>query len=254
MKLQKIFISSVQKEFADERAALRDFLRGDPLLRRFFDPFLFEDLPAADHRADEVYVDEVERCDLYLGLFGNEYGFEDAQGLSPTEREFAVATQRHKHRLIFIKGADDQQRHPKMQALIRRAGEQLIRRRFATKAELIAGVYAALVQYLEDRNLIRTEPFDAATCPDATLDDLSADQIRDFVVKNFLFGDGSKLTATTPFLETGIVDSTGLLEVIEFLETTFAITIEDHELLPANLNSIENIVRFVGEKKKQCAA
>jgi acyl carrier protein len=77
------------------------------------------------------------------------------------------------------------------------------------------------------------------------------DQIRDFVVHNFLFGDADKLNDNTPFLENGVVDSTGLLEVIEFLETTFDITIEDHELLPVNLNSIENIVRFIKEKKKQ---
>ena len=55
----RIFISSVQKEFAQERAALRDYLRGDALMRRFFEPFLFEDVPAADRRADEVYLDEV---------------------------------------------------------------------------------------------------------------------------------------------------------------------------------------------------
>jgi acyl carrier protein len=78
------------------------------------------------------------------------------------------------------------------------------------------------------------------------------DQIRDFIVKNFLFGDaGGKLSANTPFLESGIVDSTGILEIIEFLETTFNISIDDHELLPANLNSIENIMRFIQEKKKQ---
>ena len=53
----KIFISSVQKEFAQERKAVRDFLRGDPLLRRFFDVFLFEDVPAKDRRADELYLD-----------------------------------------------------------------------------------------------------------------------------------------------------------------------------------------------------
>jgi acyl carrier protein len=76
------------------------------------------------------------------------------------------------------------------------------------------------------------------------------DQIRDFVVNNFLFGDAGKLNDTTPFLESGVVDSTGLLEVIEFLETTFSISIEDHELLPANLNSLENIVRFVRKKKE----
>lgn len=56
-----IFVSSVQKEFAGERKALREFLRGDPLLRRFFDIFLFEDVPAVDRRADEVYLNEVER-------------------------------------------------------------------------------------------------------------------------------------------------------------------------------------------------
>ncbi|HSL03512.1 MAG TPA: DUF4062 domain-containing protein, partial [Nitrospiraceae bacterium] len=95
MKPLRIFISSVQKEFAEERAALRDYLRGDALLRRFFEPFLFEETPAADRRADELYLDEVERCDLYVGLFGNDYGVEDAAGLSPTQREFDLATRLH---------------------------------------------------------------------------------------------------------------------------------------------------------------
>ena len=181
MKPIRIFISSAQKEFAEERAALRDYLRGDALLRRFFEAFLFEEVPAADRRSDELYLDEVERCDIYVGLFGNEYGFEDAQGVSPTEREFELATQGHKHRLIFVEGVDDMPKHPKMQALIRRAGAQVIRRRFATSAELITGVYAALVQYLETKQLIRSGPFDAAVCADATLADLSNERIQRFV-------------------------------------------------------------------------
>jgi hypothetical protein len=45
--MQRIFISSVQKELAAERRALKDYIHGDPLLRRFFDVFLFEDLPAS---------------------------------------------------------------------------------------------------------------------------------------------------------------------------------------------------------------
>lgn len=56
--MQRIFISSVQKEFAGERRALRDYIHGDPMLRRFFEVFLFEDLPASDQRADAVYLDE----------------------------------------------------------------------------------------------------------------------------------------------------------------------------------------------------
>ena len=52
----RIFISSVQKELAPERAALRDYLRGDALMRKFFKVFLFEELPATDRRADESYL------------------------------------------------------------------------------------------------------------------------------------------------------------------------------------------------------
>lgn len=177
----RLFVSSVQKEFAPERAALRAYLRGDPLLRRFIEPFLFEDVPAADRRADDVYLDEVARCDLYLGLFGDDYGPENADGHSATQREFDHATRLHKHRLIFVKGADDHAKHPRMQALVRQAGSELIRRRFTSPAELIAGVYAALVHYLESRQLIRHGPFDAAPCPDATLADLAEDKILRFV-------------------------------------------------------------------------
>ena len=99
--MQEIFISSVQKELADERAAIRDYVRGDALLRRFFEVFLFEDLPASDRRADKVYLEEVERCDVYIGIFANEYNYEDHEGPSPTEREFDYATIRGKPRLVF---------------------------------------------------------------------------------------------------------------------------------------------------------
>ena len=63
----RIFISSVQREFAEERAVLRDYVRDDVLIRRFFDVFLFEDTPAADRRPDHVYLDEVGRSHIYLG-------------------------------------------------------------------------------------------------------------------------------------------------------------------------------------------
>ena len=181
MTRSRIFISSVQKELAEERQALKDYIEGDALLRRFFEVFLFECLPATDRRADDVYLDQVDRCDLYLGLFGNEYGHEDVGGLSPTEREFERATQQGKTRLIYAKGTDDKVRHPKMAALIRRAGDQLIRRRFGSKAELLVAVYASLVQFLEDRELIRTGPFDATFCNNASLADLDEERISRFV-------------------------------------------------------------------------
>ena len=176
----RIFISSVQREFAREREHLRDFLRGDRLMRRFSEVFLFEDVPTSDRRPDEVYLDEVERCDIYVGLFGQDYGVEDVTGASPTEREFNRASKLEKHRLIFVRGADES-RHPKMHALIGRAQAGLVRRRFATQAELVAGLYAALVQFLEAKELLRFGPFDAAQCFGATLDDLDVGGMYRFI-------------------------------------------------------------------------
>jgi acyl carrier protein len=72
--------------------------------------------------------------------------------------------------------------------------------------------------------------------------------VRDFVVANFLFGDGELLKEDTSFMEKGIVDSTGMLEMIMFLEETYNIKIEDDELVPENLDSLQNISRFVSRK------
>lgn len=170
----------MQKELADERRALKEFASGHPLLSRFFEVFLFEDMPASDRRADEVYLNEVDRCGIYVGLFGSDYGREDAEGVSPTEREFDRATSTGKERLIFIRGTNDS-RHSKMLALIGRAGKQLIRRRFVGIPDLIAGLYASLVEYLERTGNLRTLPFDAAACPRATLDDISEEKLAGFL-------------------------------------------------------------------------
>ena len=181
MSQTRVFISSVQKEFAEERKALRDFLRGDPLLRRFFDVFLFEDAPAKDRRADELYLEEVEKSSIYVGLFGNEYGIPDKKGLSPTHMEFLLATELKKHRLIFVKGAADSARKPQMKTLIKEAESQLVRQRFSTSADLISGVYASLIDYLADKELLRFGPFDASICEDAGLKDISTAKVKWFL-------------------------------------------------------------------------
>ena len=179
--MKRIFISSVHKEFALERAALADYVRTDPLLRRFFEPFLFEELPAIDQQASTAYLAQVASCDIYLGLFGDSYGFEDAQGVSPTEHEFNRATHLHKARLIYVKGETDHAKHPKMQALIQHASSQVVRRRFQTSADLHPAVYASLVDYLQAHELLRFIPFDASACRDATQADLSTEKIQSFL-------------------------------------------------------------------------
>jgi predicted HTH transcriptional regulator len=177
----RIFISSVQKEFADERRALFDYIRRDPLLRRFYDVLLFEDLPASGRRPDETYLAEVDRCGIYLCLLGNEYGRADTDGRSPTEREFDRATAGGKERLVFVKGSDDSVRDSKVLALLHKVDGQLIRRRFGSVPELTAEVYASLVEHLDRTGTLRTRPFDASACADATLDDISQEKVGEFL-------------------------------------------------------------------------
>jgi predicted HTH transcriptional regulator len=177
----KIFISSVQAEFSEERQMLFEYILSDPLLGRFFDPFLFERLPAIDRRTDTIYLNEVQQCTIYLGLLGAQYGFEDAEGISPTEREFDHATLHHKTRLIFLTSHSASERNEKQNKFIQKAQQVLIRKRFATIDELKTAVYAALVNYLIEKELIRVGPFDASLLPSATLEDIDTTKVSDFV-------------------------------------------------------------------------
>ncbi|HET6719385.1 MAG TPA: acyl carrier protein [Rhodocyclaceae bacterium] len=72
--------------------------------------------------------------------------------------------------------------------------------------------------------------------------------VRDYVVENFLFGDGSRLEDSTSFLQNGIIDSTGILELTAFIEDTFGVRIEDHELVPDNMDSLTSVAAFVARK------
>ena len=79
----RVFISSVQREFAEERQQLCKYIREDALLGKFFVPFIFEELPAINLSAPEAYLAEASSSDIYLGLYGHDYGYEDAEGVSP---------------------------------------------------------------------------------------------------------------------------------------------------------------------------
>jgi acyl carrier protein len=75
------------------------------------------------------------------------------------------------------------------------------------------------------------------------------DRIRRFVIETFLFGKGGEsFRNDDSFLETGIVDSTGVLELVGFLERELGVIVEDDELTPTNLDSIEKLVTYVKRK------
>ena len=77
------------------------------------------------------------------------------------------------------------------------------------------------------------------------------DKIRGYILENYLFTDDqSELDNEDSFLEKGIIDSTGILEVIFFLEEEFGINVDDDDLIPENLDSVNNLVKYINSKSK----
>jgi acyl carrier protein len=72
--------------------------------------------------------------------------------------------------------------------------------------------------------------------------------IKDFIVENFMFGSEEGLNDDTSFLDEGIIDSTGILELVDFLEAEFSIQVEDEELVPENLDSLNNLEAYLSRK------
>ena len=83
---------------------------------------------------------------------------------------------------------------------------------------------------------------------------LTSDRIKTFIVENFLFGEDDGLRNEVSLLDEGIIDSTGVLELVDFLEQEFQITISDDELMPENLDSIDNICAFIDTKLQKQAS
>lgn len=76
--------------------------------------------------------------------------------------------------------------------------------------------------------------------------------IRDYILNNFLFTeDESALGNEDSFLEKGIIDSTGVLELITFLEDEFELVVEDEEMVPENLDSVTRLTAFINKKREQ---
>lgn len=179
----KIFLSSVQKEFAEERQFLSNYLQHDALFGKFFDLFLFEQLPAQDRKAHDVYIEEVKKSDIYIGLIGKELGYEFKDGTSPTIREYNAASESNKYRLIFLLSTNESERKPIINNFIHNISSELIYGTFSSISELLSDVYSSLVAFLINKEEIRTEPFDKSPCSEALLSDLSDEKIEWFINK-----------------------------------------------------------------------
>ena len=80
------------------------------------------------------------------------------------------------------------------------------------------------------------------------------EQIRSFIAERFLFDKGAPIDAGQSLMKAGILDSTGAMELVMFLESSFGIKVEDAEIVPANLDTVQALAAFVARKKSEVAA
>lgn len=169
----RVFISSVQDEFAEERRRLKEWLTTDLFVSRFVeDVFLFEDEPSRDKPPHEVFLDEARASDIYIGLIGGRYYGRTSvkRGVSATEQEYDAAGVGDCERWVYLKAVD--KRDKKAAAFVSRVNRDVTRTVFATFADLKSAVYASFVSFLDRRELIDVDDFDKSVCREMTWKDV----------------------------------------------------------------------------------
>jgi acyl carrier protein len=78
--------------------------------------------------------------------------------------------------------------------------------------------------------------------------------VKEFIIENFLFGEEVHLELDTDFFDKGIIDSTGVIELVSFIEERFNISVDDEELIPDNLSSLKRVDLFLEKKLRQKVA
>lgn len=175
MKIE-VFISSNQTEFADERKFIVDNIRNDPLFDNYFNIYLFEQDSANSSPSDKVFTTHVEQADIYIGLIGNEYGFEYANGISATAFEFRKFNAKNSNSYFFVKmdeNADD-----KSKEFFKKIKDSKKYKRFKTKEELLQEIKKSLKECMINNS--KKNIFDSTIIEESTYNDVDEKAIKLF--------------------------------------------------------------------------
>lgn len=177
----KVFISSVQVEFASERIRIFDFIRNDELMSQYFDPFIFERIPSQDRNPKQLYIEEAAKSQVYLLFIGQQYGNALPGELSPTEQEYKAAGEGNAYRIAFIKELESEPRDTREEQFFRRVQGELSYRPFANPAVLESLVKQSLIAYLKYKGIIQTQNLDEQTREGVSMADIDPLKVRAFV-------------------------------------------------------------------------
>ena len=169
----RIFISSVQREFEQERKFIKQEIENDYVLSRFFNVYLFEEESASGLSPEKLYSEEVINSDIYIGLIGSDYGNILESGISPTELEYDLYNKTHNDALIYIK--DVNFRDEKTEKFIEKISIHSYKK-FKNRYELILSIKKSLVDFI-DKNLKKHKAFDYEILHNSSCDDVDMDAL-----------------------------------------------------------------------------
>jgi len=184
MRRYKIFVSGVQKELIRERQAVKELVLGNVLLRDHFDVFLFEDTPANSKSARSLYLDKVDKNDIYICILGNEYGLSNKGKISATEAEFQEARRTDKKIYVYIKGRNDSKRDKQVQKLIKEIKDPeygYSYKRFDSIESLKNNIYESLIDFLRDEGIVGKTAFGNTICEGASFKDIDKTKLQWFL-------------------------------------------------------------------------
>ena len=171
-----VFISSNQTEFAEERKFLVEGIRNNPLFDDYFDVYIFEEDGSKTQSADKVFTTRVEHSDIYIGLIGNNYGYEYANGVSATEFEFNKFNAKNSNSYFFVKMDEDADK--KSKEFFNKIKDSKRYKRFTTKEELLNYVKISLRECMISNS--KRNIFDSTIIDESTYDDVDEEAIKLF--------------------------------------------------------------------------
>ena len=240
----KVFISSNQTEFSEERKFLYEELKKDSFFSETVELFVFEIDSGSSLPSDEVFIGAVEESDIYIGLIGQHYGNIYKDDVSATEYEFnAYSSKKHDY-YFFVKKCED--RDERSKAFRKRARDLNKYKNFTTKEDLLREVKRVLRKFINAK--LESKDFDSEILLDSTIDDvdpeaveLFKDALRESKIKD-LFGV-RELDKILEYIDAGKIDYTGTFHLNKAGALFFAKDITkfdiEHEIKMVRFNGIE---------------
>lgn len=240
----KVFISSVQGEFSEEREFLHDEINNDPYFSRNVQVFVFEIDGAKTEAANEVFLNEVEEADVYIGLIGQHYGEIYKDGVSATEYEYNTFIADKHDAYFFVKDCDT--RDDGSTRFLKRIEKVTKYDTFTTKEELLDAVKNSLQDAI-DKRLTRVA-YDRQILYNSSIEDVDDEAVelyRDVVEDNIhgLFGKRD-LDKILTYIGAGKIDKNDVFHFNKAGALCFA-----KDISKFDLEHEVKMVRFNGTKR-----